>query len=103
MRTLIDKFILDLFDGLFLSLRDHLSVFTRDAQALCAVFMILYVGINSYGMISGDERLEIMPLLRPFGLAMVIVLWGSFVDLINLPLRWMQYRGNGWRWWTAWL
>ncbi len=87
MHTLIDQFMLDLFEGLFLALRDHLSVFTSDAQALCAIFMLLYFGIKSYGMIAGDERLEIMPLLRPFALTMVIMLWGPFVDLINFPLE----------------
>jgi len=87
MHTLIDQLILDLFEGLFLALRDHLSVFTGDAQALCAIFMLLYFGIKSYGMIAGDERLEIMPLLRPFALAMVIMLWSPFVDLINFPLK----------------
>ena len=87
MHNLIDQFILDLFEGLFLALRDHLSVFTGDAQALCAIFMLLYFGIKSYGMIAGDERLEIMPLLRPFALAMVIMLWSPFVDLINFPLK----------------
>ena len=87
MHNLIDRFILDLFNGLFLALRDHLSVFTSDAQALCAIFMLLYFGIKSYGMIAGDERLEIMPLLRPFALAMVIMLWSPFVDLINYPMK----------------
>ncbi|MCK5702565.1 MAG: plasmid transfer protein [Cyclobacteriaceae bacterium] len=87
MHNLIDQFILDLFEGLFLALRDHLSVFTSDAQALCAIFMLLYFGIKSYGMIAGDDRLEIMPLLRPFALAMVIMLWSPFVDLINFPLK----------------
>lgn len=86
MNSLIDNYMLDLFNGLFLALRDHLSVFTGDAQALCAIFMLLYFGIKSYGMIAGDERLEIMPLLRPFALAMVIMMWGAFIDVINLPL-----------------
>lgn len=87
MRYIIDRYILDLFNGLFLALKDHLSVFTGDAQALCAVFMLLYFGIKSYGMITGDDRLEIIPLLRPFALAMVIMLWGAFIDLINFPLE----------------
>ena len=87
MHEIIDQFMLDLFEGLFLALRDHLSVFTGDAQALCAIFMLLYFGIKSYGMIAGDERLEIIPLLRPFAIAMVIMLWSPFIDLINFPLR----------------
>ncbi len=87
MRNIIDQYMLELFRGLFLALRDHLSVFTNDAQALCAIFMLLYFGIKSYGMISGDERLEIMSLLRPFAIALVIMLWGPFVDMINYPIE----------------
>lgn len=94
MRHLIDRFILDLFDGLFLSLRDHLSVFTGDAQALCAIFMLLYFGLKSYGMIVNDDRLEIMPLLRPFALAMVIMSWSTFIDIINYPLKVITEKGR---------
>lgn len=94
MRHLIDRFILDLFDGLFLSLRDHLSVFTGDAQALCAIFMLLYFGLKSYGMIVNDDRLEIIPLLRPFALAMVIMSWSTFIDIINYPLKVITEKGR---------
>lgn len=94
MRHLIDRFILDLFNGLFLALRDHLSVFTGDAQALCAIFMLLYFGIKSYGMIAGDDRLEIMPLLRPFALAMVIMSWSTFIDIINYPAQVITDKGR---------
>lgn len=94
MRHLIDRFILDLFNGLFLALRNHLSVFTGDAQALCAIFMLLYFGIKSYGMIAGDDRLEIMPLLRPFALAMVIMSWSTFVDIINYPAQVITDKGR---------
>src|ERR1700743_528393 len=36
-------------------------------------------------MMVGDKRMEIMPLLRPFGLAMVILWWGAFVKVIAFP------------------
>lgn len=87
MREIIDRNILSLFEGLFASLSDQTIVFLNDAQALCAIFMFLYFGLKSYGMLSGDRPLEIMPLLRPFALTMVIILWPQFIDTINYPIK----------------
>ena len=68
MNELIDKFLFELFDGL----RDKTTVlfgeFIADAQALAAIFMLLYFGVESFKMMSGDKKLEIIPLLRPFAL-----------------------------------
>lgn len=63
----------------------HFDVFIADAQALAAIFMLISFAIRSYDMISGDKKLEIMPLLRPFGLAMVIIWWSPFTRVIAYP------------------
>lgn len=63
----------------------HFDVFIADAQALAAIFMLISFAIRSYDMISGDKKLEIMPLLRPFGLAMVIIWWSAFTRVIAYP------------------
>lgn len=95
MRALIDEYILDLFQGLFLTIYDHLSVFINDAQALMAVFMLLYFAVKAYQMIVADEPLQIMPLLRPFALAMVVIFWGHFIDLINYPGQYITDKSRG--------
>ncbi|GHA81737.1 plasmid transfer protein [Pontibacter akesuensis] len=86
MRELIDKSIFDLFDGLFLNIRDLADSFIADAQALAAIFMLLYFAMEAYKMMVGDEPLRYMALFRPFALALVIVFWGGFVDAVNFPL-----------------
>lgn len=63
----------------------HFDVFIADAQALAAIFMLISFAIRSYDMISGDKKLEIMPLLRPFGLAMIIIWWSPFTRIISYP------------------
>ena len=63
----------------------HFDVFIADAQALAAIFMLISFAIKSYEMIAGDKNLEIMPLLRPFGLVMVIMWWGTFTRVITYP------------------
>src|ERR1700742_2871549 len=72
-------------DGLKDSIWSHFSLFISDAQALAAIFMIIFFAIKSYEMMVGDKRMEIMPLLRPFGLAVVIIWWGGFVKMAALP------------------
>src|SRR5690606_13786101 len=59
------------------------DVVIKDAQALAAVFMIIFFGLMSYEMMSGDIQLEVMPLLRPFGLLMIIIWWGTFVQIVS--------------------
>lgn len=71
--------------GLKQSIWTHFDLFIGDAQALAAIFMIIFFAIKSYEMMTGDKKMEIMPLLRPFGLAMVIIWWGGFVKMVAFP------------------
>jgi len=63
----------------------HYDSFIADAQALSAIFMLIFFAIKSYEMISGDKKLEVMPLLRPFALTMVILWWGIFTRVVAYP------------------
>jgi len=71
--------------GLKESVWTHFDLFITDAKALAAIFMIIFFAIKSYEMMVGDKKMEIMPLLRPFGLAMIILWWGTFVKVIAFP------------------
>lgn len=63
----------------------HYDSFIGDAQALAAIFMLIFFAIKAYEMMAGDKQLEIMPLLRPFGLIMVILWWSVFTRVIAFP------------------
>src|SRR3978361_2244328 len=69
--------------GLKDSIWTHFDLFITDAKALAAIFMIIFFAIKSYEMMVGDKQLEIMPLTRPFDLAMVILGWGGCVTMIT--------------------
>ncbi|QEM07232.1 plasmid transfer protein [Mucilaginibacter rubeus] len=71
--------------GLKDSVWAHFDLFITDAKALSAIFMIIFFAIKSYEMMVGDKQLEVMPLLRPFGLAMVILWWGAFARMVAFP------------------
>ncbi|MBT2560127.1 plasmid transfer protein [Pedobacter sp. ISL-68] len=74
------------------SIWTHFDLFITDAKALSAIFMIIFFAIKSYEMIVGDKKMEIMPLLRPFGLVMVILWWGAFVKVIAFPTELVALR-----------
>ncbi|SDF11466.1 hypothetical protein SAMN05216464_11311 [Mucilaginibacter pineti] len=63
----------------------HYDAFIADAQALAAIFMLVFFAVKSYEMMSGDKKLEVMPLLRPFGLVMVILWWSPFTRMVAYP------------------
>lgn len=67
------------------SMWNNWDVFIGDAQALCAIFMLVFFAIKSYEMMAGDKPLEIMPLLRPFGLLMIILWWSTFTHIVAFP------------------
>lgn len=82
---LIDQDMLDLINGLYDTMSNQHIRYVVFSQMLCALFMFLYFSMEAYKMMVGDKRLEIMPLLRPFALSMVIMFWGSFVQIIKKP------------------
>jgi hypothetical protein len=61
------------------------KTFIDTARILGGLFSIIYFAIKSYEMMTGDKKLEVLPLLRPFGLCLVIIYWGAFIDLISFP------------------
>lgn len=87
MRELIDETLFDLMETLYLDIATLTFNFYSDAQALAAIAMLLYFALEAYKMIAGDKTMEIMPLLRPFALTLVIVLWSSFIEVINFPIK----------------
>lgn len=74
------------------SIWSNYDAFIADAQALAAIFMLIFFAMKSYEMISGDKKLEIMPLLRPFGLVMIIIWWSIFTRVLAYPTDLIENR-----------
>lgn len=89
---ILDEAVFELFHQLEGYLRNDARFFVNDAAAIAAIAMFLYFGIKAFGLISGDDKWEIMPLLRPFALTLVIVFWMPFVNLIEYPFEIFEAR-----------
>ena len=54
--------------------------------------MLIFFAIKSYEMMSGDKKLEVMPLLRPFSLVMIILWWSPFTRMVAYPTDLVEVR-----------
>ena len=61
------------------------DVFIDLARALAGIFTLIFFATRAYGMMTGDQKWEILPLLRPFGLLMIIMHWKTFVVAVAFP------------------
>lgn len=80
-----DRAVMSFFEGMRDYGFSHFGPFIRDAQALACIFMLIFFSMKSYEMMVGDKKMEIMPLLRPFGLLMLTMWWGIFCQIIAFP------------------
>lgn len=80
-----DRSVMQFFEGMRDYAYSHFGPFIRDAQALACIFMLIFFSMKSYEMMVGDKKMEIMPLLRPFGLLMLTMWWGIFCQVIAFP------------------
>lgn len=103
MNELLDPYLFDLFTGLQGKTTKIFGAFVGDAQALAAIFMLLYFGLESYKLMTGDKKLEMMSLLRPFALGLVLMLWvipgsdkdSGFVGVISYPGQVLTAKAKG--------
>ncbi len=92
---ILDEAVFTLFDQLEGYFRGDARFFVYDAQAIAAIAMLCYFGVKAFGFISGDEKWEIMPLLRPFALTLVIAFWMQFINIIEYPFEVFEARTEG--------
>lgn len=83
--VLEDWFMKEFLGGYKTMVWAEYSTFISTARALGGVFAIIYFATKAYEMMTGDKKVEIMPLLRPFGLCMIIIFWGTFINVISFP------------------
>lgn len=77
----MENFLLEYRDVIW----GEFDVFIDFARVIAGIFTLIFFATRAYGMMTGDEKWEILPLLRPFGLLMIILHWQTFVLAISFP------------------
>lgn len=65
------------------------AMFIEIAIALAGLTTLIFFAGQAYGMMTGDKKWEILPLLKPFGMLMIILNWNIFTGAIKLPIKGM--------------
>lgn len=85
IEPILNQDLYNFTQSLWSGLTGLFTEYVDTAKALMMIFMLLYFALKCYGMMSGDSRWDIMPLLRPFALALVVINWNVFIGVIKEP------------------
>ena len=80
-----DQNIMDLIKGIKDVLPDQQLIGV--ARQIGAILALLYLSYKAYAMIVGEGRLEVLPLFRPFIIAMVIINFSTLTTILDLPAK----------------
>lgn len=72
-----------MLDQLYASLLPMCGQLIGVGQALAGLAALTYIGIRVGKHLAAAEAVDVFPLLRPFGIGLVILLYPSFVALLN--------------------
>lgn len=78
-----DQNILTLIEGIRQSLPDQALITV--AKEIAAVFALIYLSVKAYTMILGEGRFEVMPLFRPFIIALTIINFNLVTEIVGYP------------------
>lgn len=86
IKTIIDDFMVNILTQLENAAFRLTDFYVDDATTLCGIMMLFYLTIQAYTLMTGDGKVSLIPLLRPFIFFLIVVNWGSFVTLLTVPL-----------------
>ena len=70
------------------------NMLLADAKILCGLFCLCFFAVRAYGLMAGEEKMSIMPLLRPFFITLVITQWNYVGNIIQVPAK--EIESNVW-------
>lgn len=84
-----DWFMEDFIGGYREILMEDTEIYVDIAKAIAGIFALLYFATVAWNMMTGDKELKIIPLLKPFGILMIILNWSLFIGVITTPFKYM--------------
>ncbi len=90
MNDLIDQYMIALFNGLDGKLVDKFDTFRLTAQYLAGSFALITLSFRAYRMFLGGEKVEFTPILRPFFIGVLIMLWADIYPIVTEPIKWVN-------------
>ncbi|MGV8092073.1 MAG: hypothetical protein AB2L24_09450 [Mangrovibacterium sp.] len=87
LQVMTTKNFFDFTDVLIQGGLDNARLLVNMARAIGGIVAFLYISKRIYEQLIVDNPISLLPLLRPFALALVISFWGPFVQLLMVPTK----------------
>ena len=92
--TLIDKYMLDMFETLDNTLSKVTELYVEDAKLLCMILMFFYLTMQAYILMTGDGKVSLVPLIRPFVFFLIVANWSTTCYILERPLKILDQRAK---------
>lgn len=92
--TLIDKYMLDMFETLDTTLSKVTELYVEDAKLLCMILMFFYLTMQAYILMTGDGKVSLVPLIRPFVFFLIVANWSTTTYILERPLKILDQRAK---------
>ena len=95
INNLLDPFIVEALQLIENEMNKLTGLYIDDASILCAVMLTFYLFVQAYTLMTGDGKVDILPLVRPFIFFVIVANWGLFVSVLDVPLKVMDQEAKG--------
>lgn len=85
--TIVDIYMLEVLDTLETAINAVTNIYVNDAIILCGIMMLFYLSLQAYTLMTGDGKVNLIPLLRPFIFFLIVANWSMFLNLISYPMK----------------
>lgn len=92
--AILDVYMLDILVSLENAINRLTNLYVNDAIILCGIMMLFYLSVQAYTLMTGDGKVSLLPLLRPFIFFLIVANWSMFLNLISYPLKQIDYKAK---------
>lgn len=87
-KGVIEEWFTEKFIPLFKDyMKDEWASLISIGQAIAGLASLLYLGNIGWQMAAGERNWDVMPMLRPFAIALVLANWVPFTEIISSPVQ----------------
>lgn len=86
-KDLIDSFMVTLIISLKAEMFTLTNIFVSEAKIILGIMMLFYLSVKAFQLMTGDAKLTLIPLLRPFIFFIIVVSWTQFLVVMDAPLK----------------
>ncbi len=86
-KDLIDNFMITIIQQLKTQMLSVTGIFESEAKIILGIMMLFYLSVKAFQLMTGDAKLTLIPLVRPFIFFIIVTTWSGFMTVLDEPLK----------------